>query len=278
MSTENDFEMNACGIPCGLNHARNHPAAILAHEKAHRWQTKNVYACVIYAESRKHAQNHATAVVALSNVTRWSSTKNMIERYLQLLPYIGDIVTPELQMAPRENECAQALCRKLSEIDILTKEFQDENLHIHQVRDFLDAAVAEFPEFEQHCSISSDIVCDPSFETAVVKVQKSQLEGEPLSLSRKEKASIKHLLKPNTATEATDHVVEQNVDLIGFAAAIRRLKKRKLDSPNKVRNILTLGSSGRPQMSANECSVQLVSPIRKRDRACCQRIWKRNFF
>ena len=78
-----------------------------------------------------------------------------------------------------------------------------------------------------------DIVCDPSFETALVKVQKSHLEGEPLRLSRKEKASIKHFLKPTTATE-TDHcAVEENVDLIGWAAAIRRLNKRKLDSPNE---------------------------------------------
>jgi hypothetical protein len=66
-----------------------------------------------------------------------------------------------------------------------------------------------------------------------VKVQKSQLEGEPLSLSRKEKASIKHLLKPTTATEAIDQNVVEDVDLTGLAAAIRRLKKRKVDSPNE---------------------------------------------
>lgn len=82
----------------------------------------------------------------------------MVERSLQLLPLIGDIVPYGLQLSPRDNESANLLNRKLSDINVLTKELQDESLHIYQVPDYFDDAIEEFPEFKQHCSESSKII------------------------------------------------------------------------------------------------------------------------
>ena len=84
-------------------------------------------------------------------------------------------------------------------------------MQLYEVRDYLDAAIEEFTELASHCSETSNIVCDPEFETAVVKVQRSQMEGDALSLSRSGKNAVKHLLKPQEL--APRAVIEEEEDV-----------------------------------------------------------------
>ena len=187
---------------------------------------QNIMVYLRTLKARAALRLKTTFAPVLCNVTRWSSTQKMVERYLKLLPFIGDIVPSDLQMSPRDNETVQGLNRKLSDVNVLTKELQDESVQLYEVRDYLDAAIQEFPELASHCSETSNIVCDPEFETAVVKVQRSQMEGDALSLSRSEKNAVKHLLKPQELAPRAV-IEEEEDDNQGLMAAIRRLKKRK---------------------------------------------------
>ena len=169
-------------------------------------------------------KTHLSPVIR--NETRWSSTFKMIQRYLAILPHIKDIVPSSVQLAPIENEMLGNLCEKLSAIEILTKGLQSEDLQLCHVRECFDAAIRDFGQLEQHCSDSSDIQCDPNFESAIVKIQKLQLENKDLDLTRAEKAAVKHLLKPR-AEEVEE---KEQSGACNISEAIRLINKRKTTS------------------------------------------------
>lgn len=164
----------------------------------------------------------------VSNVTRWSSVKDMVARYTKLLDVIGGIVPLELQLSPAQNRSVTQMLTTIEDLDVLTKLFQDPSLQLCTVREYLDAAIERFPELEQHCSPSSQIVEDTMFESAVVKIQHAQINGDPISLTNSEKRDVKHLLKPDDLVileETSSDLVEEESTL---SAVFRRIKKRKV--------------------------------------------------
>jgi hypothetical protein len=97
------------------------------------------------------------------------------------------VVPHELQLSPAENQLGIALLKILDDLDVITKTFQDQDLHIFMIRDYLDCAISVYSELEQHCGPTSQIVEDQEFESAVVKIQQWQTGWEMFALTKKEK-------------------------------------------------------------------------------------------
>jgi hypothetical protein len=83
---------------------------------------------------------------ALCNVTCCSSIKKLIDRYLKILQPISIVAHLDLQLPPGKNQLASNLQKILSDLDLLTVAFQNEDLSLCIVRDYLDAAIKAFPK------------------------------------------------------------------------------------------------------------------------------------
>jgi hypothetical protein len=201
-------------------------------------------------KGRAFLRKHSSLSPVTCNVTRWSSTKAMIVRYFKLLGVeaVSFFVPAELQLSPAENRSASQLLKVLEDLDALTKIFQDEELHLFLVREFLDAAIKQYPELDQHCSARSDIVEDQHFESAVVKIQRCQTQGDvALVLTTAESQSVSHLLKRqyneaiNDSQENEDGSNTDNAETISeLHAAIQRIKKRKIVQQSEAEKYLDL--------------------------------------
>jgi hypothetical protein len=127
----------------------------------------------------------------LCNVTRWLSMKKMIDRYFKILEPISNVVPADLQLSPADNRIGLNLQKILADLDTITIQFQNEDLSICNVRDYLDVAIQAFPELSEHCGPESRIVDNPEFENAVVKIQMAQQCNKQLALNRAEELCVK---------------------------------------------------------------------------------------
>jgi hypothetical protein len=82
----------------------------------------------------------------LCNVTRWSSMKKMIDWYFNILEPISSVVPVDLQLSPGDNRMGRILQQILADLDTTTIQFQNEDLLMYNVRDYLDVAIQAFPE------------------------------------------------------------------------------------------------------------------------------------
>ena len=64
---------------------------------------------------------------------------------------IGDIVPVELKLSKSETLLVAELLRVLENLEIVTKTFQKDFLHLCYVREYLDVAIVVFLELETHC-------------------------------------------------------------------------------------------------------------------------------
>ena len=183
-------------------------------------------------KGRALLRNHTTLSPILNNATRWSSTKNMTERYIRLLPAIEKCAPVDVQLSPFQNRRVQEMLSCLNDLDLLTKALQDESLYMCAVRDYFDAAIDSFPLLERHCSLNSSIVVDSDFESAVVKILKAQQKGDDLILSCREQRDANHLLKKcDLILSAADSSIENDgAELSPFQEKLWQLKKRKVNS------------------------------------------------
>jgi len=83
-------------------------------------------------------------------------------------------VPAELQLSPGDNRMAGILQKILVDLDMITIQFQHDDLSMCDFWDCLDVAIQAFPELSEHCGPESRIVVDPEFENAVVKIQIAQ--------------------------------------------------------------------------------------------------------
>eukprot|EP00474_Spongospora_subterranea_P010853 CRZ11311.1 hypothetical protein [Spongospora subterranea] len=143
----------------------------------------------------------------LDNATRWSFKYAMLKRYSLLMNYIENIVPIDLQLSPRQNAELDILLKKLGQLEQLTLFLHSEKRHMHEVRMSMDKAIELFESSEEHCSAHSAIVCDPTFESAICKIQHSQILNEPLKLTAAEARSVDHL----KVQERRDSSSNQNV-------------------------------------------------------------------
>ena len=156
------------------------------------------------------------------NVTRWSSTHDMLERYLELKQFIPLIKLPEVDdMMPtsRQERDIEYMLKKLRDRDSVTKTLQKEDLNMNDVRDLFDGVIEEFPETSKRLSTNADIIEDPIFESAVVKVLNKKVDE--LSVSEKAKIAMCKVQNQNGN--------EENInDSESVSLAERALKRRKL--------------------------------------------------
>jgi hypothetical protein len=190
------------------------------------------YMCLLRTiKGRAALHKHTNLSPLLCNATCWSSTREMVSRYFELLKIdsVSNIVPHELQLSPAENQSGIALLKILDDLNFITKTFQDEDLHIFMIRDYLDCAISVYSELEQHCGPTSQIVEDQEFESAVVKIQRWQTGGEVFALTKKEKRSVCHLQQ--IAIHSDNGPDEPNANIVASSelqAAFQAIKKRKL--------------------------------------------------
>ena len=120
--------------------------------------------------------------------------------------------------------------RNWGNFDSLTKFLQSEDRQLAEVRKAFDEAIKLFPCLEQHCSSSSEIVCDPHFESAVCKIQENQIYGEPLKLTSAESKQVKHLKKHGNGQAPADADLVELEAPDGMAAVLRRVKRSKVQA------------------------------------------------
>jgi hypothetical protein len=86
---------------------------------------------------------HASVSPLLSNATCWSSKREMACKYFELLKIesVSKIVPVELQLSPAENQSGITLLKILDDLNIIIKTFQDEDLHMFMIRNYLDCAI-----------------------------------------------------------------------------------------------------------------------------------------
>jgi hypothetical protein len=100
--------------------------------------------------------------------------KMMIDRYFKIIQPISIVAHSDLQLSPGKNQLASNLQKILSDLDLLTVTFQNEDLSLCNIRDYLDVVIQAFPELSEHCGLQSRIVVKQAFKSALVKIQKAR--------------------------------------------------------------------------------------------------------
>jgi hypothetical protein len=158
----------------------------------------------------------------------------MLQRYIDLLEYIGDIVPPAIQLSPRLNAEVSVLLRKLSQIEKLTKFLQSEARQLYEIRSALDKSIEIFSELGEYCSANSKIVCDPLFEASICKIQINQMLGTELSLSSQESYSVRHLKLKQKDSVPEQRNEDSNLD--DMDAILLRIKRQKVQNTSLYRD------------------------------------------
>lgn len=170
----------------------------------------------------------------LDNVTRWSSKFKMVQRYSDLLEFLEDVVPLDLQLSPRDNASIQVLLKKMCQLEELTKFLQSEDVHIYQVRILFDKAIQLFDSLSEHCSSKSAIVCDPVFESAICKIQRNQINRDPLKLSPGEAKSVAHLTVDQSSNGGeSDHSENQSAMMDDISEILRSVKRARVIADSK---------------------------------------------
>jgi hypothetical protein len=185
-------------------------------------------------KGRASLRRHTSLSPVLSNATRWSSAHAMVKRYFEISSAISVVVPPDLQLSPTQHSIASQLLSVLSNLEILTSNFQDESLQLCTVREYFDVAVNAFPALRRYCTAESHIIPHKEFESAVCKIQRSQQYGELLELSQNEQTAVAHLVKdiPPTNVEVSNHHTSDEDSSYDLQADLRLVKKRKSIQPN----------------------------------------------
>ena len=115
-------------------------------------------------------------------VTRWSSTVFLLRRYIDLSIYFVkcDTEIAELLPNPSEEFKIQALIFGLTDIQSITWKFQEEFFTLADVQ-FFDALIHRFHSMCKYLCDLADLVDNPQFEAAVVKLFTTLYEDMKLS-------------------------------------------------------------------------------------------------
>lgn len=165
---------------------------------------------------------HMTPLKAqVSNATRWSSSFVMIKRYREIREWIekiGDEEIVELLLSKKEDKEIDVIFAKLDDLQSVTIELQRDNISMAEARTVFDTAIGTYPSMNERLKFNAAIVADPTFESAVTKLQDNR-HGE---LNYAEQDAVKDL-KADSATQSEE---ESDATL---SIAERALKKRRLD-------------------------------------------------
>ena len=162
----------------------------------------------------------------LDNATRWSSKFEMLKRYTQLKAHVEEIVPLDIQLIHEDNLEIDSILVTLGQLEILTKYLQSEDRHIFEVQTAFSSSLEIFPFLKDYCSPTSDIVCDPYFESAVGKIQQNQFHGEPLQLTPREAQCVHHLKVADSGQESGVSTTSEPAD--AMTLILQNVKKAKV--------------------------------------------------
>ena len=117
------------------------------------------------------------------NETRWSSTADMLKRYNEIQEYLlkSDFTTDNsivsYLLSPEDNNKIEVLLKGMKYMDSITKALQSEKTDLSDVRVLFDNVIKKYPSLTTYLGAEAEIVHNPSFESALVKIQDRKFEA-----------------------------------------------------------------------------------------------------
>ena len=158
------------------------------------------------------------------NATRWSSTFQMMLRYQRIREFVPTLDSEELDdlmLLSSESRRLDAMVDQLKNVESVTKTLQDTATTMSDVRDMFDSIMEDYPETEIRLSATAPIVHKPTFESAVVKVQR----GEGQTMTHEEITAVRRFEIP--------HAGGPSCATLNLSYAQRALRRR-LNGPQSV--------------------------------------------
>lgn len=163
------------------------------------------------------------------NETRWTSTYEMLERYVRLLPYLSQIQDPHIVkkfLNPSENLLVKELVNDLELINKMMKYLQRDDITLADARTCFDAVLQEFPQLSYYLSPNAKILHSPDFNMAIIKIQSNRAH----ELNAKELKMVEGLKSEKTLEDSYLVNDEPCSSILGFLreAEIAPKKKKKI--------------------------------------------------
>lgn len=172
------------------------------------------------------------------NVTRWSSTYEMLKRFFQIKDFVDDL-DPDLAChlpSGYQTLLLKKILQDLSIFDNVSKQLQDQNCTLSEVRILFDAIINAYPGMEHYLAPNSHIVHSKNFESGIVKVIDEQYDQ--LSPNEKECMSV---FQTSTAEEVTSGIIPDNIDqensALTFVQKALMNKRRKVLNSSEYANL-----------------------------------------
>ncbi|RHY24224.1 hypothetical protein DYB25_009153 [Aphanomyces astaci] len=136
----------------------------------------------------------------LRNDTRWSSSYEMVHRFFEIKDALA--MVPDLRSifpCPGEVDQMGVLRDPMDVIQSFTLAFERNDLKLNEARALMDVLCDKFPSMSHHLGMEAEIVKNPLFESAVVRV----LDGHIGDLTDDERISLRRF-EVATVTGSTD--------------------------------------------------------------------------
>lgn len=157
----------------------------------------------------------------LRNDTRWSSTYSMLKRFFEIRGFLDESDRALAANLPSGLDLLslEEAMKDLEEFEAATKDLQDSNRTLLEVRAIFDGLLEKYPGMHYYISNESDFVHSPKFENGIVKVLSEQcdklLPGE------------RSLLNPFVQTNESTTISPTKPKSLS-AQALNRVKRRKV--------------------------------------------------
>ncbi|XP_036367828.1 uncharacterized protein LOC118767407 [Octopus sinensis] len=168
------------------------------------------------------------------NKTRWTTTYDMIERYIQLKPFLDpfqdDPKLVDYLLTQLDHNDLQTLKDNLGKLRSVTIALQRTELDLGDARILFDEILALYPyeEFKEYLLPSAAIVHSPNFESGAVKI----LQHAEAELTADEVAALHQLKVVTDTSQQSDLPVEDD----DFASICLKKQKKNKISPQQYLN------------------------------------------
>ena len=240
----NDFRGRVLCLMGCYSHRLN-----LAVERLYRYEYSEYYKAVkklnVFVSEIRGSIKHRLKITSVfkkaiirANDTRWNTQYYCIERSLEWIPLINNCGLPRqvLNMAPTAGEMDQlrelmAILEECKEVSIWLQNKDPLKVSLWKAREMFDELIAEYPTLKSHLAANADIVHNPLWESAIVKLQK-----EEEHLITKDEKKILRMFKPDATTVDNDAPRENG----GFVARVLNSisnKKQKVSGYRSVNHV-----------------------------------------
>jgi hypothetical protein len=107
----------------------------------------------------------------LRNDTRWSSTYSMLKRFFEIRGFLDESDRALAANLPSDLDLLRLkeVMQDLEEFEEATKDLQDSNRTLLEVRAIFDGLLEKYPDMHHYISNKSDFVHSPEFENGIVR-------------------------------------------------------------------------------------------------------------